>query len=236
MSTSPAFPIEAPTAEHEWITFVAGLPELAISMRPVVVVAPHPDDETLAVGGLLAMLGERKVSASILAVTDGEASHPDLPGLAVRRRREQTAALAELGFGGTVERLALPDSGLGEHRSQIRSCLLERCDHDTVLIAPWQHDGHADHDVCGSVARGVAAEVGATLWAYPVWAWQWIRPEELEPWAVRKITLDDPVRVAKAKALDHYRTQLTDELGPPIVSADAARRFARPWEAVIHVQ
>lgn len=236
MAPSSTFPLNAPTAEHEWIPLVAGLPELAISTRPVVVVAPHPDDETLAVGGLIAMLDERDVPVSVLAVTDGEASHPSEPDLARKRRSEQEDALAELGFAGDLVRLALPDSGLDDHRADIRRELVERCDTDTVLVAPWEHDGHIDHDVCGSVARGVAAEVGATLLAYPVWAWQWLTPEELESAAVRKITLDDPARAAKARALEHYRSQLTDELGPPIVTPDAAVRFARPWEVVIHVQ
>ena len=39
---------------------------------PTVVVAPHPDDETLAAGGLIAALTSRGIPVTVVAVTDGE--------------------------------------------------------------------------------------------------------------------------------------------------------------------
>ena len=44
-----------------------------------VIVSPHPDDEILATGGLLAQLSDLGRKALIIAVTDGTASHPDSP-------------------------------------------------------------------------------------------------------------------------------------------------------------
>ena len=45
----------------------------------LVVVAPHPDDEILACGGLMAMHAARGGSTLVVAVTDGEASHAEVP-------------------------------------------------------------------------------------------------------------------------------------------------------------
>ena len=59
-----------------------------------VVVAPHPDDETLLSGGLIAHQARAGVPVIVLAVTDGEAAYPGDPdGLARQRRREQRQAL-----------------------------------------------------------------------------------------------------------------------------------------------
>jgi hypothetical protein len=49
-----AFPVEAPTAEDGWLDWVGGLPALEIGQARLVIVTPHPDDETLACGGLIA--------------------------------------------------------------------------------------------------------------------------------------------------------------------------------------
>jgi hypothetical protein len=66
------------TAEEVWRRWLDRMPlpevELADLGTPVVV-APHPDDEVLAVGGLLALAG----AAELVAVTDGGASHPRRP-------------------------------------------------------------------------------------------------------------------------------------------------------------
>lgn len=231
-----AFPNEATTSETEWVSMLHHQPELALSTRRVVVVAPHPDDETLAVGGLLAELVQRQVEVTVVAVTDGEGSHPDQPGLASRRRREQEAACAALGIDVQIERLHLPDRQVAEHIDVVASLLDDRCDPDTVLVAPWEHDGHSDHDACGRAARRVATSADSTLLAYPVWAWQWADPQDLEHLSMRKITLSAPSREAKDAAIACYRSQTTDAFGPPILTEQMLRRFHRPHEAVLHVQ
>jgi hypothetical protein len=43
----------------------------------VVVVAPHPDDESIACGGLIALLARRSVVVNVIIVTDGCGSHPN---------------------------------------------------------------------------------------------------------------------------------------------------------------
>ena len=51
-------------------------PEAARTLGRTVVVAPHADDESLACGGLLALLARQGVEAHVVVVTDGAASHP----------------------------------------------------------------------------------------------------------------------------------------------------------------
>ena len=91
------------TPEHAWQSWpeLAGWPKLRMPSPPatVVVVAPHPDDEVLGVGGLLRLLARAGTAIHIVAVTDGEASHPKSPtltprALAARRVAETEQALA----------------------------------------------------------------------------------------------------------------------------------------------
>jgi LmbE family N-acetylglucosaminyl deacetylase len=88
------------------------LPELA----PALVLAPHPDDESLACGGLIAALATQGLPVRVVALSDGSASHPGsrrFPPMRLRGRREVEllAAVGELGLGPAAVRfLRLPDS------------------------------------------------------------------------------------------------------------------------------
>lgn len=97
------------TPESRWQAW-AGLATLdAFDLHPLparaVVVAPHPDDEVLGAVGIMALLAAAGVSVRVVAVSDGEASHPHSPTitpaqLAGIRRAEQHLALARLGLTG----------------------------------------------------------------------------------------------------------------------------------------
>ena len=45
--------------------------------RPFVVMAPHPDDESLACGGLIAEACRQRFQVRIIVVSDGAGSHPN---------------------------------------------------------------------------------------------------------------------------------------------------------------
>jgi LmbE family N-acetylglucosaminyl deacetylase len=91
---------------------IASLPAVDVAaLAPpggrAIVVAPHPDDEVLACGGLLQLLQAQGTRTVLLAVTDGDASHPGstlLPPdtLARLRPQETVAALRALGLGPTA--------------------------------------------------------------------------------------------------------------------------------------
>ena len=94
-------------------TLVAGsIPE------SVLVVAPHPDDETLGCGGAIALLRQLNIVVKVLIVSDGTQSHPNSiayppPVLKQLRERESLAALAILGVAPeAVTFLGLPDGAV----------------------------------------------------------------------------------------------------------------------------
>lgn len=102
---------------------IASLPAVDVAaLAPpggrAIIVAPHPDDEILACGGLLQLLQAQGTRAVLLAVTDGDASHPGstlLPPdtLARMRPQETEAALRVLGLTPAADPRAGSRSRLG---------------------------------------------------------------------------------------------------------------------------
>ena len=141
-------------------------------------VAAHPDDEVLGVGGLLAVLAGLGADLRLLWATDGEASHPRSTAeparrLAAIRRAESSVAAERLGLAAVPRiHLGLPDGGLGRHEDELTERLADQVRDDDVVLAPWSGDGHPDHEACGRAAGAVAR----TLLEYPVWAWHWAAP------------------------------------------------------------
>lgn len=141
----------------------------ALLKRPgasLMVLAPHPDDESLAAGGLIQRALDHGVRVSVVFVTDGE-NNPwpqralerrlwigsrQRGGWARRRREEADKALRELGAESTeVHRLGWPDGGvtwmlLEETDSMLATMrgLLER-ERPTLLVLPDLFDRHPDH-------------------------------------------------------------------------------------------
>lgn len=210
-----------------------------------VVASPHPDDETLAVGGTIAMLVHAGWDVDVVAITDGEASHPptrarSAAALAAVRRAEQTAALDLLGvLCGRRHRLGLPDGDVAGHEDAVADRLAGLVPAGAWLLAPWDRDGHRDHDAVGRAARRAAHAVSARLLAYPVWAWHWAAPDHpaLAGWRPLRVDLTVVARRTKARALDCYRSQtaaLDDPTGADVVLPPSMlAHHRRPWEAVL---
>ncbi|GAB3468468.1 PIG-L family deacetylase [Kineococcus endophyticus] len=215
---SPEFTHDGPgTAEDEWRRWpgLRDVPELDWSgVGHVLVVAAHPDDETLGAGGLLATAAARGVAVDVVVATDGEGSHPDSPtttpqALAVVRAREVRDAVAALAPDARVHRLALPDGGVTAAAEALAETLRGLVGPATLLVAPWTADGHPDHDAAGEVAARVAVEAGATCLHYPVWLWHWAHPGDVRvPWQRgTRLDLDDVARRRKSVAMARHASQ-----------------------------
>jgi LmbE family N-acetylglucosaminyl deacetylase len=232
------------TSEADWMacTDLTAAPTIALRVHGrVVVVAPHPDDEVLAAGGTMRRLARRGNAIVIVAVTDGEASHPrsatvSRAELSKRRAAERAVALHRLGLGAScVHRLGCSDGGVARERGLVErlATLLRGA---AVCLAPWEHDGHPDHDATGR-AVGVACErAGVRRMSYPVWAWHWATPGSSGiPWErVRRVALGAQDLAAKAAAIRAFRSQihpLSPERGDgTVLPPSVLTRFRRPFE------
>jgi LmbE family N-acetylglucosaminyl deacetylase len=180
----------------------------------------------------------------LIAITDGEASHPRSPTvsraqLVELRAAERSRALAALGLANiAVIRLGVPDGGVADAAGLIEA-IAPRLRGADVCLAPWIHDGHPDHDATGRAALDACARAGVVLVQYPVWAWHWARPASDDlPWArARTVALDRDALAAKRAAIAAYRSQIAplsaapgdEAILPPAVRA----RFERSFELVL---
>lgn len=205
-------------SEDEWIAVWKGARLWQPPRQPVLVIAPHPDDETLAAGGFISMQVSEGVPVQLIAVTDGENAYKDGPNLATIRRAEQTAALETLGLEpSNIIRLGLTDSGVASEESTLMERLLPLVSKDTHVLAPWTGDFHPDHEACGRAAQKVAQHVGATLTFYFFWTWHRGTPQLLRDLPLRALDLNADHQRAKLKALSQYRSQLEHPSGEPIL-------------------
>lgn len=141
---------------------------------PVLLVAPHPDDETLGAGGTLALLAERGCEVQVLVVTDGRTEDPlgVASGDVVEARRAETReALAVLGLA-RVEFWDEPDGAFRNSDSfSHRLGVLLRETSPRLVFLPSPLDYHRDHvaiALAGIRACGHHAP-GATVLLYEIW-------------------------------------------------------------------
>lgn len=209
---------------------------LALDVERVVVVAAHPDDETLGAAGLIATAHERGIPVTVLVLTDGEGSHPGSPTIAAERRAECARALGALG-DAPVRFAGLPDGGLRECRARVRdqiaAALAEASDARTLLAAPWWGDGHRDHHIAGETAlRFGGADVRVV--GYPIWMWHWAQPDGVDATDWRTLPLAPGAQRAKDTAVRAHASQLAAASGDaPILHAEMRAHFDRPFEVFI---
>jgi len=151
--------------------------------EPFVVLSPHPDDETLGAGGLIAAACARRQQVDVVLVTDGTRSHPNSRAypperLADLRNAEMKQACHALG----VPARALTCLGLVDTHAPVEGASFEtavsRVD-DVVeaagawsVFVTWKHDPHCDHEAAAQMALALRRRrPGLRLWSYPIWGW-----------------------------------------------------------------
>ena len=212
--------IHGPGLASTLLNRVKQLPEVdlaaMIKRETLLVVAAHPDDESLGCGGLIAEAVRLGGKVHIVIVTDGARSHPQshthppdrLRGI---RRSEAIEAAATLGVpAAQVSFLGVPDGHaphFGKDARAIGEALasLARDVAPGMIFTSWNYDTHPDHVATYGYARIAAREVGAPLFSYPVWAWM-LPPNTVMPNLRLKgfsINIERDMAMKRAAVLKH---------------------------------
>ena len=219
------------------------------------VVAPHPDDESLGCGGAIALLRQLGYLVQILVISDGTLSHPrshkyPAPALAALRQQETLCALAKLGVEpSSVMFLGLKDgsvpvknaTGFDEAIALCRAKLAAFA--PKTILLPWRRDPHPDHRASWQLIYTAMADLSLSsrLVEYPIWDWDPAQRGDVA--AIGEITawrLDiSAVLPQKLQAIFSHRSQTTDlidddpegfRLMPEMIA-----HFAHPWELYLEV-
>ncbi len=229
-----------------WLAALDGQPPppLDLSACPgLVVVAPHPDDETLGLGATIAQLVGAGVDVRVVTVSDGGAARPgatpqERARAEITRRYELRRAAAVLGVPAPVS-LGLPDGELADHEGRVAELLtgiLADAAPGTWCAATWRGDGHPDHEAVGRAAAQACVTTGVTLLEYPVWMWHWASPADpAVPWdRARSVRVRSWALERKRVAAQCFRSQLDPGGvgGPPVLPAFVLQRLLAVGEVV----
>lgn len=176
--------------------------------QQILVLAPHPDDETFGCGGTLRLLANAGAAIDVLYMTRGELG-VDAPEAATAESKARLAAVRTEEARAACQILGARDVGFldgkdGEVQEQPRlasdiSRYLSHSDY-TRIFCPWPQDAHIDHR---ATYRWLSAALEshptrADVWLYEVWTP--LRPTTLVP---IDATID-----AKSSASQAHKSQL----------------------------
>ena len=185
--------------------------------------APHPDDETIGCGGLIALAAASAVSVVVVVVTDGAASHPGSTTwpkerIAHRRKHEVSRAIGILGVGVPPHFLDLPDAQTETLAAPIRQQACDRlagviAQHQPeVVLTTWRREPHCDHRFCYTLTRDSMQGASSSAMLVEYMVWTYLIGEENDrprPHETSAFLLDiGNVRCRKRSALAAHRSQL----------------------------
>ena len=223
--------------------------DIAKSFAPhqrVCIFAPHPDDEVLGCGGLLQQLVANGNLIVLIHVTNGTQSHPNShvysqEKLNIIRPQESIKALEVLSVAHQVMTIALDltDGNVFAQQDQFHQKLSTIIQPNDILITPFMHDGHPDHEATGQVVVSFAKQHHLACYQVLIWAWHWAKPADGRiPWhCAKRVDLTTEQLQRKIKAIACFESQITadDSTGnPPILSAQTIARISQPWEVYLY--
>jgi LmbE family N-acetylglucosaminyl deacetylase len=197
-----------------------------VAATSCVVFAPHPDDETLGCGALIAR--KRRAGAAVVVViaTDGGLSpRGNAREVAAMRADEARRACAALGLQpNDVVLLGMADGSLGDEVDALAAAasgVLERANPDEVYVPSV--DSHEDHRAMNAAARAAVSAGGRSCRVYEYLIWEWMEgpASSGKPRAVA-VTSDGHLE-AKRRALDLYAHELAALVGETVPGRRAER-------------
>ncbi len=220
--------------------------------HPALILAPHPDDESLGCGGLIAEACDRQLPPVVVVLTDGSMSHPGSrthppERLRALRQDETRAALAALGLPqDRLHFLDLPDGRAPRdgHAMETAAARLAGLAHSYgvgTIFSTWEHDPHPDHVAAHVIARTAAGHVGARLVSYPVWGWTIAARTRLPVESVSGLRLNIARHLpAKRRAIAAHATQhggvITDTASGFSLPAALLSVMGRDFECFLYNQ
>jgi LmbE family N-acetylglucosaminyl deacetylase len=225
----------------------------AATLGRTVIIIPHPDDEALGCGGLLALLRQAGQEVAAVLVSDGTMSHPhsqEFPPAARRELRyaELRHALAVLGVDeNNVLYLGLPDSQVPSEGAAFEEATARLAGFITqqqaaTVLTPWRRDPHPDHRATSRLTAAALASLPQPprRLEYVVWAWERAAEADLpQPGEGQGFRLDiGGVLAQKQRAIAAHRSQLapgtiTDDPSGFLLSEAMLAHFAQPTEVFI---
>lgn len=157
------------------------------TVRSCVVMAPHPDDESLGCAGLIATLVARGAKVNVILTTDGSRSHPNSlkfpPAiLATLRLTEMNQAIALLGLQTQhlryyeAQDASMPSKGMPGFEDLLVRLTADLIDlQPDLILVPYELDPHCDHRATYQLLISALERANINrpkIWEYPIWLYE----------------------------------------------------------------
>jgi LmbE family N-acetylglucosaminyl deacetylase len=210
----------------------------------VMVFAPHPDDETLASGGTIAMRVGQGKDVYVVVMTDGRNSHrillsieknPAPSELIAIRRRESQLATQILGVSRDhLIFLDFEDGTLASHCQEGEALVLKYLLKilPTEIFTPDKSDPHPDHYSTNAIVSNSIRESKLSPSIYSYLVWNTDRPQTHKASDEVEFDISDYLET-KRSAVDAYKSQVTKLFGSqtcPVLRKSMLKRFLLPVE------
>lgn len=216
------------------------------------VVAPHPEDESLGCGGAIALLRNMGYRVHILYVTHGNMRMGDelmltRPLIKKIKEKEAIKALEKLGMTEEsatflhIHNQLVPRKGEPGFEEAVRLCInkLESFMPNTVLL-PCRFHPYDDHYATWEIMQDAIKQMPyyrINMIEYMIWKGgkgnkEIMTTDALKPWRLDIKTVMDQ----KIKAITEHRTQKNDIISwnsNPISSSRLHLGFTQPWETYL---
>ena len=128
----------------------------------ILVLAPHPDDETLGCGGTIALYAGMGKEVCAAIISKGEAVNVKAEDIADLRRKEAYRA-AEILQIRQVVFMDFPDTALNTYYDEVKQGIrgLMHTFKPDIVFAPSPMDLHEDHVVVSKIAMSLLKELGS---------------------------------------------------------------------------
>ncbi len=217
----------------------------------ILIVAPHPDDETLGCGGAIALSRQFNIPVAVLVISDGTKSHPNsltYPPVALKKLRENEslAALAILGVAPeAVTFLGLPD-GAVDVSSQSQNAIAFTNKYLTnlrpsIVFLPWRNDPHEDHRASWQLVTTAVKNLAPSprIIEYPIWDWDTQqRGNFTGSIAAWRLDISNVLEL-KQQAIAQYRSQISNLIDDDPegfrLTPQMLQNFTQPWEIYLEV-
>ena len=177
-----------------WEQAIPADPDFLQNVQSCLIMAPHPDDESLGCAGLIATLQTQGTAVNVILTTDGSRSHPNslkFPAsvLATLRLSEMNQAMELLGLETQhlryyeAQDASMPAKGMpGFDELLLRlTADLKDLQPDLILV-PYELDPHCDHRATWQllIAALEKAKIRRPrIWEYPIWLYEHAAAEDI---------------------------------------------------------
>ena len=150
------------------------------SKQEIIIISPHPDDETFGCAGLIAFKVKQNAKVSVVFLTNGEKSLEDVPAEEIMLHRQNSArAAAEILGVKDIYFMDLADGAIPHQDDTDFNQAVESLATHIETVDPAEvfcthiAEGWSDHTAAAELTIAALKKLDRSISLYMYWVWVW---------------------------------------------------------------